>query len=106
TPDASRVQALFRELEFYGLLRELPAVLGQVGVPYLEQAPAEEVGAGAAFELPPTEIVKEPAAFEKLLARIRDAERVALRLAAPEEKIHFARPAGVALAFPGEAGAY
>ncbi len=105
TPDAAKVQALFRELEFYALLRELPAVLGQVGVPYLEPAPAV-ASAEASFALPPTEIVQGAEAFEKLLGRLRGAQRIGLRLAPPEEKIHFAQVAGVALAFPGDASAY
>lgn len=104
TPDASRVQNLFRELEFYALLRELPAVLEQVGVPYVQAAPAP-VSAGE-FALPPTEIVTEPKAFERLLGRIRDADRVGIRLAAPEEGVHLASPAGIALAFVEGASAY
>lgn len=106
SPDAAQVQALFRELEFYALLRELPAVLKQVGVPYLEPAGGAETVVSGSYELPPTEIVKEPEAFEKLLERIRKAKRVGLRLAAPGEPIHLEKPAGVALAFPGEGGAY
>lgn len=105
TPDVGRVQNLFRELEFYALLRELPAVLRQVGVPYVQPASREPVQA-AEFQIPPVEIVVEPEEFGRLLSRVRGAERLGLRLAPPEERVHLASPPGVALAFPGEASAY
>lgn len=105
TPDAARVQNLFRELEFYALLRELPAVLKQVGVPYVQAAAPAPAAAGE-FTLPPTEIVTDPEAFERLLARLRDAEDVAIRLAPPEERVHLASPPGIALAFREGKSAY
>jgi len=106
-PDPKQVQQLFRELEFYGLLRELPAVL-----PTLKGAAAEEPAAAPAeappdaFVLPPTEIVTDEAALDALVERIRKAERVGLRVAPPQEPVHEAELIGIAIAVPGEPSAY
>ena len=107
-PDPAPVQQLFRELEFYGLLRELPAVLPTL------QGVAAEGGEGAApaappadaFPLPETEIVTDAAALEALVTRIRAAERVGLRVAPPQEPVHEAEVIGIAVAIPGGPSAY
>src|SRR5690606_37723656 len=50
-PDPAQVQALFRELEFYALLRELPDVLRTLGAEEVDEEQA--VVAADGFELPP-----------------------------------------------------
>lgn len=103
-PDAAKVQELFRELEFYALLRELPDVLRTLGVEDVEEE-MQAAAAPGAFTLPPTELVP-PGELEGLLGRIRSAAKVALRLAPPLETVHLASPAGIAVAFPEGPSAY
>lgn len=104
-PEPSGVQQLFRELEFYGLLRELPAVLPTLGGEAADEA-AEPVVPEDAFPVPETEIVNTPEAFEALLERIEAAPRVGLRVAPPVEPVHAVPLVGVAVAIPGGKTAY
>lgn len=106
-PDPGPVQQLFRDLEFYGLLRELPAVLPTLqGAAAEGETPAELPPPPDAFQVPEAEIVTDETSFQALLERIRQAERVGLRAAPPIEPVHGARLAGVAIALPGEKSAY
>jgi DNA polymerase-1 len=128
-PDPGVAAELFRELEFFQLLRELPAVLGvkdlpetgaaaPAGPPAATKAPAGGAGtSGAApekpavepFEPPATLVVVDEAGFEQLLARIAAADRVGLRAAPPDELLHGPSRtslAGVAVAIPGGPSAY
>ncbi len=106
-PDPGPVQQLFRDLEFYGLLRELPAVLPTLkGVQAETPQDAAPVAPADAFPLPATELVTDEAAFARLLERIRAADHVGLRAAPPIEPVHAADLVGVALAIPGGPSAY
>lgn len=111
-PDPAPVQELFRELEFYALLRELPAVLptlrGEKGEPSPEPSlqPAAAGAVEVGYAVPETEIVTDAAGLERLVARTRAAERVGLRAAPPLEPVHTADLVGVAVAVPGEKTAW
>jgi DNA polymerase-1 len=124
-PDPRTAGELFRQLEFFQLLRELPAVLGTaeeevaaaasapgaVASPHPAPGPGEAVEKPvvAAFEPPPTELVADEAAFAGLLARIARAPRIGLRAAPPDETLHGPAAtalAGLAVAIPGEPSAY
>jgi len=103
-PDPAAAQALFRELEFFALLRELPGVLASL--PGAESESAAVVMPAASFEPPPTDLVVEADGLSALLARMADAPRVGLRVAAPDDTVHGAELAGVAIAIPGGRSAY
>lgn len=102
-PDPVAVQQLFRELEFYGLLRELPAVL-----PTLTGEAAQGDGEEAAGLPPPadawsppeTGIITTEEGFEALLEKIEKAPLVGLRAAPPVEAVHGASLIGIAVAIP------
>lgn len=97
-PDAEEVRSLFRELEFFQLLRELPAIL-----PESEDGETVEQGS---VSLPETELVGDDAALAKLLERIDAAPRLALRVAPPGEPVVGGEIVGIALAFPEGPSAY
>ncbi|HWV36942.1 MAG TPA: DNA polymerase I [Vulgatibacter sp.] len=103
-PDPAAAQALFRELEFFALLRELPGVLASL--PGAEGGAASVEMPAASFEPPPTDLVVDADALSALLARMADAPRVGLRVAAPGDTVHGAELAGVAIAIPGGTSAY
>ncbi len=113
-PEPARVQALFRELEFYALLRELPAILPKEAAQALSSegppaTPAAAIAPADAWEAPPTELVTTPEALAAVLARVRDAPKVGLRAAPPDELVpgpRKGRLAGVAVAVPGGPAAY
>jgi DNA polymerase-1 len=127
-PDPGVAAELFRELEFFQLLRELPAVLGVKDLPPAGATAPAGPGAGApaaaggtaagaapekptveTFEPPPTELVVDEAGLEKLLSRIAAAERVGLRAAPPDELLHGPSRTiltGIAVAVPGGPSAY
>ncbi len=102
-PAPAAVQQLFRELEFFGLLRELPSALP--GMPD-DEVVASEVKLEASFEPPPTELIVEAEDLAALLERIRAAPLLGLRVAPPDEEVHGGELAGVAVAIPGSASAY
>ncbi|WP_050724856.1 DNA polymerase I [Vulgatibacter incomptus] len=104
-PDPAAVQQLFRELEFFALLRELPGLLAELP-PGEAAAVAPTVMAAPTFEPPPTLLVTDSDALASLVARIREAESVGLRAAAPDEAVHDGAFAGLAVAIPGGPSAY
>jgi len=104
--DPGAVQQLFRDLEFHGLLRELPAVLGAMAAVEGAEAAEPTVKIEASFEPPATELVVDAAGLAALAKRIAAAEVVGLRAAPPDEAVHGAELVGLAVAIPGGPSAY